>query len=119
MTYDMLGLLMFVWYAGLRWTLFADQSKYPWAYAPINMITAFSSIPFLIWAIFLIDSSFNKYMYALSIFLMFRNIYYTIEDIIDFKSTPSKQQAFFILIDIMMWVFVGWWILKYKQFGGF
>ncbi len=121
--YNTMGMLMLIWYADYRWTMFADKIKYSWAYAPINITTAFLSIPFLIISLFTIQRSFTLWMYWLAIFLLLRNIYYTIEDVRDYiqiKHNPTtpisslQQQGFFVALDVLMAIYVGWWILKYK-----
>lgn len=113
--YNFLGIIMFVWYAMIRWTLFADQAKYPWAYAPINMLTAFLSIPFIIISLFTYSESLTKWMYWLAIFLIARNIYYTVEDIADYIKKPSKMQLAFILLDVAMVMYTAIWIWRYRQ----
>lgn len=105
-----------------------------WWFAPINIITAILSIPFLTIALFTPEQYFIKYiwltliMYWSGIFLSLRNIYYTIEDMSDFtymikhpqEYSPAqiKQQFIFILIDIAMAIYVGYIVYKYKGIIG-
>lgn len=106
--YRAIGLLMLIWYGTIRWTMFADKTRYAWAYAPINMTTAFLSVVFLIPSLFMPTIN-NAYMLGIAIFLLLRNIYYTIEDIIDYPTNP-KMQLFFITLDLLMAIYVTFWI---------
>jgi len=106
--YRAIGLLMLIWYGTIRWTMFADKTRYAWAYAPINMTTAFLSVVFLIPSLFMPTIN-NAYMLGIAIFLLIRNIYYTIEDIIDYPTNP-KMQLFFIVLDLLMAIYVTFWI---------
>lgn len=123
-TYIGLGCVLTLWYTCFRWTILANKTVYAWAYAPINLVTAFSSIVFLIVSLFTIKESFTLWMLWLSIFLFIRNVYYTIEDVRDliyminntgmFPPRIIFQQFVFVWLDIMMAIYVGWWFLKYK-----
>lgn len=115
--YNFLGLSMLIWYGAIRWTMYADKIKYPWAYAPINMLTAFISIAFIIPSLFFMYDTANKWMVCIAIFLLFRNIYYTIEDIIDYSSNPQVQ-TLYIILDILMGTYAGLYIIAYKNVLG-
>jgi hypothetical protein len=128
--YNILGLIMFTWYTAVRWTLLGnvlgeyimidglEVFKLKWWFAPINIITALLSIPFLIITLFMIDKSFfgllGNLTYCIAIFLLARNLYYTIEDIIDYKANPTKLQFIFVLLDIAMAVYTLLWMLRYR-----
>ena len=119
-TYNLLGFVMLIWYAAIRWTIYADKAKFPWVYAPINMTTAFLSIVFLIPTLstlgyLLADKTPLFYFYYwLSLFLTFRNMYYTVEDTWDlFKSSANpKVQIIYIAIDIAMMVCAAIWAIR-------
>lgn len=123
--YYFFGSIMCVWYvAGYRWTMQGNQlGKWidggfmlNWWFAPINMLTAFLSAYFLLRACFFTSQSFTQNMLYAAAFLLIRNGYYAIEDIMDYFHSPSKKQIAFIAIDIMMALFVMLWIVKFKQF---
>lgn len=111
--YNILGLLMLIWYGAIRWTIYTNKIKYAWAYAPINLSTAFISIIFIIPSLVMPENTKSKWMLCLGIFLLFRNIYYTIEDIIDYPTNPPEQ-LFNIIMDILMWGYCAFYIIKYK-----
>lgn len=110
--YNFCGILMSVWYMGFRWNILQRE---PWLYNPINFITAIASIFFLLPTIISSVGSFNKIFFYLAIFLLFRNFYYTIEDIIDLLHFPSNRQLFYIIIDVIMFTYVYLWIDKYTN----
>jgi len=93
---------------GFTVNVIAHKTRYAWAYAPINMTTAFLSVVFLIPSLFMPTIN-NAYMLGIAIFLLLRNIYYTIEDIIDYPTNP-KMQLFFIALDLLMAIYVTFWI---------
>ena len=111
--YVLIGTWMLVWYGAIRWTWFADQTQYPWAYAPINLATAFTSIVFLFTTMVLTDLK-SKWLLVVACFLAFRNFYYTVEDIIDLHYN-FPQQSFFILVDVLMLVYCLMFIFKTKK----
>lgn len=115
--YKIVGYFMLCWYGAVRWTIFADSSVWDWAYKPINLITALSSIVFIIPTLLMPFSTKSKFIYFLGIFLAFRNMYYTIEDIIDFPSNPPLQ-AVFILLDVVMLVYCLMFIMSKPEFNG-
>lgn len=111
-----LGLLMFLWYAGFRWTYCVKE---PWLYNPINLLTAFFSIFFLVTTLFCpaLVVAFDfvlKLFFCLAVFLLFRNFYYTVEDVIDFRHDKTIRQLSYIIIDVMMFIYVLNWIVKYN-----
>jgi hypothetical protein len=122
--YNISGILMMIWYACIRWTWFADRVKYAWAYAPINMITAFLSVAFIVptlfgWVYIKSNNIFKHIFLWLGIFLCLRNIYYTYEDMADLFTAISNHnhmsvltQIIFIIIDIIMALYAGLYIFK-------
>lgn len=112
--YNISGLLMFVWYLGVRWNAL---KQYEWMYQPINLVTAFTSIIFLVPTLFLELKTLIEWkniFYCFAIFLLYRNIYYAIEDIIDIPSNPKKQ-IFYVAIDLCMAIFAFCWLIKYYR----
>ena len=93
--FTVLGSSMAVWYWCFRWTLFADNIKYSWAYTDINLFTAFTSIIFITPTLFKLDKflsiNWQIWIFCMAIFLLGRNIYYTYEDIRDFPTDPKFQ----------------------------
>ena len=90
--HNILGFSMLIWYSAIRWTWF-DKVKHKydtglipreeywcwWAYMPMNMITAFSSI----------------------LFILYHKIPCFLNDSAVFQKTPhSKSRAFGILFNI-------------------
>lgn len=110
--YNISGISMFMWYLGFRWNFL---SKEPWLFNPINFITAIASIIFLLPTLISPIGSFNKWFFYIAIFLLFRNFYYTIEDIIDLIHFPSNRQLFYIIMDLIMFNYVYLWIDKYNN----
>lgn len=115
---------MFVWYGGYRWAILGNESgkqlatevfKLNWWFAPINMLTAFLSIIFIIPTLF--NKSLSQFLYYIAIFLLFRNLFYTIEDIIDYPSNHALQ-LFYIAIDLMMAIYTVMYLVKYWQSKG-
>jgi hypothetical protein len=114
---------MCVWYTiGYRWTLQGNQLgvwkdngfMLNWWFAPINMITAFLSAYFVLRAFFFTDQSFTQNMMYIATFIFLRNCYYAVEDLVDYMSKPSKEQFWFVVIDLVMAAFSALWILKCK-----
>lgn len=114
--YYILGMMLAFWYWCLRWTWYNDPVTYWWAYKSINMVTAYTSILFTIYTlpVRFVQYVFKTKMpiiiemvfYLMAIFLCFRNIYYTFEDITDLIfSIHTFEQFFFILVDIAMVIF--------------
>jgi len=124
--YNILGLMMFTWYVAIRWTLLGNELgkfilinnikvfKLNWWFAPINILTALLSIVFIAITLFTFERSLNIFVYWLGIFLLARNLYYTIEDIIDYRAAPTKLQFIFVILDILMAIYVLMWIMRYK-----
>lgn len=116
---SMLGIFLFIWYSCWRWLWYADAIKYAWAYKPINMFTAITSAIWLSLSVFFENKTLKEYMWwyaAIYIFLLLRNIWYTIEDVLDFLlSSPTKEYAFFILVDILMALYVFIWLTKFYR----
>ncbi len=110
--YNTTGLLMFCWYCGFRWNF---CSKEPWLFNPINYTTAIVSLIFIIPTFFITNVTFNKPFLCVSIFLLFRNFYYTIEDVIDYHHFPSIRQMTYVWIDVIMFVYVLLWLVKYHK----
>lgn len=127
LAYNSNGILMLIWYTCLRWTLLPNNvlntvninSSYTtslgWAYTPINLFTAFLSFMFLIPALLMPEKTQNKYFYCAAAFLWLRNMYYTLEDLIDLFNYPSWGQAAYVLIDLSMALFVSLWLFKYYK----
>jgi len=111
-TYDVTGAILLLWYIGVRWIY---CSKETWLFNPINFLTAISSILFLIPSMFIESYTFNKIFYCVSIWVLFRNITYSIEDIIDFKNNPSYRQGIYVIIDLIMIAYVLLWLVKYYK----
>jgi hypothetical protein len=105
-----LGWALIVWYAAIRWTLFSDASKYPWAYSPINLTTAFLSIVFLFTTTTLPNLN-AQWLSVLAYFLAFRNVYYSAEDFLDLHINVP-QQLFFIGIDVAMVIYCFLYLLN-------
>lgn len=121
--YYSFGLIMCIWYvAGYRWTMQGNALgemvdnvfMLNWWFAPINMITAFLSTYFVLRAFFFTAQSFTQNMMYLAAFLLIRNAYYAVEDIVDYLHYPSRKQFAFVLIDLIMAAFVAIWIIKFK-----
>ncbi len=110
--YNVTGISMFIWYLGFRWTFLAGEA---WLFNPINFVTAIVSIVFLVPTLFTKNVSYLKLFFYLAIFLLFRNFYYTIEDIIDLLNFPSNRQLFYIIIDIIMFTYTYLWIDRYQK----
>lgn len=108
------GALMLIWYGALRWEIFADPVQYFWAYRPVNMATAFLSVVFIVPTLFAHAKTFSVKLLLLGVFLAFRNLYYTIVDIIDIPFNPG-QQLVFIAIDLMMFTYCLMYIRFYKK----
>ena len=115
--------MMCIWYVvGYRWTMqgnqlgrvIGDGFQLNWWFAPINMLTAFLSAYFVIRAFFFVSLSFTQTMMYIASFLLVRNCYYTIEDVVDYINNPSKKQIAFIAIDLIMAAFVALWIVRYE-----
>ena len=119
--YNSFGILMFVWYGGYRWAILGNELgkqlatevfKLNWWFAPINMLTSFLSIIFIIPTLF--NKRLSRFLYYIAIFLLFRNLFYTIEDIIDYPSNHALQ-LFYIAIDLMMAIYTAMYLVKYWQ----
>ena len=108
--YTLLGFVMFIWYIGYRWIMFYNAE---WMYKPINLTTAFTSIVFITITLFSPNNAMNWIFYCIAIFLLGRNIIYTIEDIIDYKTNPYVQ-TICILMDVLMILYICPFILKYN-----
>jgi uncharacterized membrane protein len=118
------GLPMFVWYIGLRWTLLGNELgkitnnilTLDWWQARINFLTALGSIVFLIISLADFNYSFKlRIIYWLAVFICARNIWYVLEDVIDYYSYPSGKQLMFIIIDIIMVINTACWIYIYRS----
>lgn len=112
LAYNFFGLLMFVWYCAVRYTYCAQES---WLFNPINFTTAIVSIIFIIPTLFLHMFTYNRFFIYVSIFLLFRNFYYTAEDLIDYNHFPSGRQFIYVILDICMCLYVFLWGLKYRK----
>lgn len=110
--YNVSGISMFMWYLGFRWTFLAKE---PWLFNPINFVTALASIVFIIPTIVSKNVSYIRLFFYISIFLLFRNFYYTIEDIIDLLNFPSNRQLSYIIIDLIMFTYTYLWIYEYQK----
>lgn len=137
------GFLMLIWYAAYRWTMLGTEVgkiitdihgnetfALNWWFAPINLMTAFISVPFLIISLFTPEPLFIKYqllsfvMYIIGLLLLLRNVYYTVEDVQDYiymikhpnqyTGAQIKQQLLFVIIDIMMAIYCYYMVIKYK-----
>lgn len=112
-----LGLFMFLWYAGFRWNF---CSKEPWISNPINLITALLSILFLVPAVFCPSvvnafQFFHQLFFCLAVFLLFRNFYYAVEDVIDYISVRTPRQLTYIVVDVMMFIYMLYWVIQYNR----
>ena len=125
--YNILGMLMTIWYvAGYRWTMQGNElGKFTnggfmlnWWFAPINMATAFLSAYFIVRALIYIKHSFTRPMLYIATFLVIRNLYYTIEDTMDYLTFRDGLDFFFIFVDLAMAAFAGLWLYKCKEQGG-
>jgi hypothetical protein len=111
-TYEVTGVTLIIWYIGLRWIY---CSKETWLYNPINFLTAITSILFLIPTLFILNSTMNKVFYCLSIWVLFRNFTYAIEDIIDLKNNHTPRQSIYVALDLVMIAYVILWQVKYYR----
>lgn len=111
-TYDVTGITLLIWYIGLRWIYCSKES---WLYNPINFLTAVTSIVFLIPSLFTINAILNKFFYCLSIWVLFRNVTYIIEDYIDYKNQPSQRQGVYVIVDALMIAYTLLWLIKYYR----
>lgn len=109
--YNSVGFILLAWYCSLRWYF---CSKEIWINNPINFTTAISSILFLIPTLMSRMQSYGLFFFWLAFFIWFRNCWYTIEDIIDYKNYPSIKQAVYVIIDILMVFYSLLWIIFYK-----
>lgn len=116
---NLLGSVLLIWYGCWRWNWYADAIKYAWAYKPINLATAFTSLVWIAFSLFYENKTMRKTMWwyaAIYKLLILRNIFYTIEDIIDFiLSATTCEYAFFILMDVLMIVYIEIWLNKFKK----
>lgn len=121
--YNVLGIAMFIWYSSIRWTMFTDHKIYWWAYEPVNLFTAFLSILFLTFAFTDLIKFFSKnvriLLFGVAFLLCYRSCYYTIEDILDFTTSPLLQM-FYIIIDVAMGGYTYLYLCKNRDdiFGG-
>lgn len=120
---------MLIWYSCLRWKLLGNVLgkatitdlhsnifTINWWWAPINILTAISSIYFLLRTVRFLDKSYTDNMWLLAAFLIIRNFWYTLEDIEDYRISPSRTQFIFILIDVAMVIQCAiWFCLYYKK----
>lgn len=119
---------MLIWYSCLRWkllgnclgkTVTADHATLfvlNWWYAPINLLTALTSIYFLARTVRFLDKSYTNNMWILAFLLAIRNVWYTFEDIEDYRSSPSTKQLIFIFLDVAMLIeCLIWFYLYYKK----
>ena len=84
-----------------------------WWFAPINMATAFLSAYFIVRALIYIKHSFTRPMLYIATFLVIRNLYYTIEDTMDYLTFRDGVDFFFIFVYLAMCV-----LLSYSFFSG-
>ncbi len=122
--YKILGMGLYVWYIGMRWTSlgtdFATISNntitLKWWQAQINYYTAIFTLFFLTVTIFDFNYSFKyRFFYWIAIALFWRNAWYTVEDIIDYINFPSIKQFIYILLDLAMVIFSRIWIFYFKS----
>lgn len=119
----LLGLSAF-WYILLRWTWLQNKEKYWWAYLPMNLVTAFISVVFIVVAFvqfnvptFKIDKIALMLNYV-AYFLLLRNVYYTYEDVYDYwfaQNKQTKEQLLFIAIDVLMIIVPMLYFYFYKR----
>ena len=118
------GLPMLIWYIGLRWTLLGNELgktidkgfTLNWWQANINYHTAILSMGFLIISIADFNYSFKlRAMYWIAVLICGRNVWYSIEDIIDYYYFPSEKQLMFIAIDITMIINTFIWIYIFRS----
>ena len=129
-----LGFVLLAWYGAIRWWWFDTirmkfiRGDIPikdfwclWAYNPMNMITAFLSALFMVVTLFYpseFPKSFTIAMLWLGAFLAFRNFYYVVFDIMDYKNDPSLKQAVFIGLDVIMIIYTFGWMHCHKALLG-
>src|SRR5271169_6347515 len=122
--YYLTGMPMFIWYIGLRWTLLGNELgeitnkafTLNWWQANINYLTAVLSMIFLV--IGLADFSYSfklRVMYWIACLVCTRNIWYAIEDVVDYYNFPSEKQLMFIVIDIVMVINTAIWIYIFRS----
>lgn len=127
--YNFLAFIMLIWYSCIRWTMFSNDLgtfieksgvktfKLNWWFAPINILTALGTIYILYKSLFSVsyELSFDRELYPLAAILFLRFIYETIEDVWDyFESTHTRQQLFFILIDLLSVLVLGMFMVLVK-----
>jgi hypothetical protein len=108
--YNILGIIMAIWYVGIRW-IFCEKEK--WLFNPINFTTAIMSIIFIIPTVFIEEKTLNYGSYCVAVFLWMRNLIYMIEDVIDIMSFPTERQLSYVILDILMLAYVSLWIIKF------
>ncbi len=122
--YNITGLIAFSWYIGYRWTSLGNilgkiingNILLNWWFAPINFITAITSLVFVTIALFDFDYSFKiRAMYWIAALLLGRNIWYAVIDIVDYINDPSINQFSYIILDVVMVVFTWIWIHVFRS----
>lgn len=115
----LLGMFLFIWYSCWRWLWYADPIKYAWSYKTINVFTAIVSAIWLSLSLFFEDKTLRECMWwyaAVYIFLLLRNVWYTIEDILDFAlSLSTFEYGFFVLLDVSMVLYILIWLKKFYR----
>jgi uncharacterized membrane protein len=115
---------MFIWYVGLRWSSLGNELgkitngafKLNWWFAPINFVTAILSVVFLTIALRDFDYALKiRWLSWIAAFLCARNIWYILEDVIDYYNYPSQKQMIFILIDVAMVINTMIWLHIFRS----
>ncbi len=127
--YSFLGFIMLIWYSCLRWTIFGNELgkfitngaeksfKLNWWFAPINVLTALGTTYILYKSLLSIYNGLeiDTKLYPLATLLFLRFIYETIEDVWDYlHAAHTKQQLFFILIDVLSSLVLGIYMILCK-----
>jgi hypothetical protein len=122
--YNIAGLIAFSWYIGYRWTSLGNilgktingNFLLNWWFAPINFITAITTLVFVTIALFDFDYSFKiRALYWVAALLLGRNAWYTVIDIIDYINDQSIKQFSYIVVDIVMVIFTWIWIHIFRS----
>lgn len=126
--YNVLGMLLVIWYLCLRWYVVGDSTaelittdlnvtifKLKWWYVPINIITALCSVWILAKSILFLTDTFTKNIATLVFLLSIRNIWYTFEDIKQFGSEHTFKQFMYIVIDIAMLIECLIWFYLFRK----
>lgn len=115
--YNIILYLMVFWYWCFRWTLL---KSFHWMNKPMNLFTSFITIIYLIPIVSnnsIISNSIITYniWYGLTVFLIVRNIYYSVQAIIDFILTPTPILGVFLVVDVLMCIYLYMYLHKLQS----